>query len=219
MDASMHGARLIDQVIEIVGRDGWDTTDAPDIDTAVPLPPDVLDALTLPDGRPLPPSLRRWLAFDASWLAAIGWYADPAAPRFDAGTLSATVARMFEFGPADSVWRDSFAEFETLLPGLCLPLVGGCDSRRFLYLGEPDSHGEYPVLVADMDDIPYVGVEYPGLDVYLAVEAGLALDDTDAWDDPAEHPEYGPRMQQHAIQTGLGPEGLEIHELYADEEI
>ncbi|MFC6599439.1 hypothetical protein [Kitasatospora paranensis] len=217
MDASMHGTALIDQVVERVRRDGWDTTDAPDLDTPVPLPPDVLTSLALPDGRPLPPSLRRWLAFDAGWLAELGWYADPARPDLRGGSLSAVVAGMFGFGSAERAWTESFAAFETLLPGPCLPLFGGRDSRRFLYLGgEPDSHGEYPVLVADMDDIPYVGVEYPGLDVYLAAAAGLDFG-LDAWDGPAEHSAYAGRMQEHAELTGLGADGLEIHELYGAE--
>jgi hypothetical protein len=45
---------------------------------------------------------------------------------------------------------------------------GGSDSRRFLYVGEPDDIGEYPVMLLDTDDIPFVCLEYPCFDVYLA---------------------------------------------------
>jgi hypothetical protein len=62
----------------------------------------------------------------------------------------------------------NFQDFEALLPGKCLLLQGGSDSRRFMYIGEPDALGEYPVFVVDTDDVPYVCIAYPGLDLYLA---------------------------------------------------
>ncbi|WP_371502007.1 hypothetical protein OG871_33705 [Kitasatospora sp. NBC_00374] len=215
MDANLHGAALVDLVVATVRQDGWASCDAPMPDRPVPLPAEVLDKLRLPGGRPLPPSLRRWLAFDASWLAGLGWYPDPAAPDLAGLPLQAATDLLYGFGSADAVWSEMVGEFETVLPGRCFPLAGGSDSRRLLYVGEPDSAGEYPVLVTDVDDLPYVAVMYPGLDVYLAHEAGVLDLDLDTYTGLVEHPEYGPRMREHAERTGLGPDGLEIQDLYA----
>src|SRR5262249_28750111 len=41
---------------------------------ALPLPPALLERLTFPSGKPLPPSLKRWLAFDGTWLRDLGWF-------------------------------------------------------------------------------------------------------------------------------------------------
>jgi hypothetical protein len=67
----------------------------------------------------------------------------------------------------DAQTADMYAEFEKLLPAPCLVIPGGSDSRRFLYAGEPDEHGEYPIFIVDTDELPFVCVAYPGLDVYL----------------------------------------------------
>jgi hypothetical protein len=211
MNEDMHGAALVDRVIERVREQGWPTSDAPDITEPVPLAPEVLDRLTLPGGRALPPSLRRWLAFDSSWLGDVGWYDDPAEPVFGERGLGATAEWLYGGGGG---MVDSFHDFErALLPAVCLPLVGGSDSRRLLYLGAPDSTGEYPVLVTDVDDLPYVAVMYPGLDVYLADLAGVVDLDFDTYTSLAEHPEYAARMLEHAENTELGPDGLEVFDL------
>ena len=46
---------------------------------------------------------------------------------------------------------------------------------RFLYFGDPDEHGEYPVLFIDHDDLPTLGVEWPGFDVWLAEALDLKI--------------------------------------------
>jgi hypothetical protein len=210
----MHGAPLIERVIEQVGRHGWATTDAPDITEPVPVPPEVIAGLRLPGGRPLPPSLRRWLAFDGSWLAAIGWYDDPRHPVFEGRTLGEAAAYAYgESGPL----VEMFTAFEALLPQRCFPLVGGSDSRRLLYAGEPDASGEYPVLVTDIDDMPYVAVMYPGLDVYLAELAGVIELDLAEYTGLIDHEEYGARTREHAARTGLGADGREIDDLDPEE--
>ncbi|MFD0279307.1 hypothetical protein ACFVHB_36170 [Kitasatospora sp. NPDC127111] len=210
MDENMHGAALIERVIARVEQDGWPTADAPDITEPVPLAPEAIDRLRLAGDRPLPPSLRRWLAFDSSWLSDIGWYDDERAPVFEGRALGETAAWMYGSGGA---MVSTFADFEQLLPSACLPLVGGSDSRRLLYLGSPDSTGEYPVLVTDIDDLPYVAVMYPGLDVYLADLAGVIDLDFDTYTGLMDHPEYGPRMREHAENTELGPDGLDFQDL------
>ncbi len=203
---------LVTITIEHVRQDGWATADMPDIDAAVPVPAEVLADLRLPGDRPLPPSLRRWLAYDATVFAELGWYDNPAQPTFDGMSLSEAITFMYD----DDGWTEAFVPFETLLPGRCLPLVGGSDSRRLLYLGTPDSAGEYPVLVVDIDDMPYVAVMYPGLDVYLADEAGTVELDFDTYTGLMDHPDYGPRMHEHARLTGLGVDGLEVADLWDD---
>ncbi|TWE16245.1 hypothetical protein FB465_1222 [Kitasatospora atroaurantiaca] len=95
-------------------------------------------------------------------------------------------------GSTGRLW--SGAQLEKL-PGPCLPLVGGGDSRRLLHLGRPDSTGEYPVPVTDIDGPPPVAVMYPGPDVYLADLAGVLDLDFDTYTSPADHPEYGARMR------------------------
>ncbi|WP_067834631.1 hypothetical protein [Nocardia lijiangensis] len=210
MNESMHGAALIELVIAKVQQDGVPGSDAPDIDDPVPLAPEVIDRLRLPGDRQLPPSLRRWLAFDSSWLSSVGWYEEAGDPVFDGRALGATAEWMY--GPGDMM-ATMFVEFEKLLPSPCLPLVGGSDSRRLLYLGWPDSTGEYPVLVTDTDDLPYVAVMYPGLDVYLADLVGVIDLDFDTYTSLADHPEYGPRIREHVENTKLGPDGIEYQDL------
>ncbi|MFG2196002.1 hypothetical protein [Streptomyces sp. NPDC048639] len=218
MDRHLHGAPLVERVIDRVTRGGFGGfCGTPRLDTPIPLPARVVADLRMPEGRPLPPSLRRWLEFDASWLAEIGWYPDPAAPVLEGDSLSETADEMYGFGRREHHWTEMFAEFETLLPDRCFPLVGGADSRRLLYAGEPDSLGEYPVLVTDIDDLPYVGVMYPGLDVYLAHEAGVIDLDFDTYTGLVDHPVYGARMREHATRTGLGTEGTEIQDLHVEE--
>ncbi|MFI9824561.1 hypothetical protein ACIHFC_29530 [Streptomyces sp. NPDC052013] len=212
MDIEMHGVQLIDRVIERVTREGWGTIDAPTLASPVPVAPEVIARLRI-GGQPLPPSLQRWLAFDGSWLAELGWFENPENPRLDGELLGAVTTQMYGFTEQDDAWVDMFASFELLLPERCFPLVGGCDSRRLLYAGKPDSMGEYPVLVTDIDDLPYVAVMYPGLDVYLADLAGVINLEFDEYTSLTEHPEYGSRMQEHATHTGLGPEGKEIQDL------
>ncbi|WP_354644401.1 hypothetical protein [Kitasatospora camelliae] len=212
MNESMHGAALVERVIARVSEEGWPTSEAPDADEPVPLPPEVIDRLRLPGGRPLPPSLRRWLAYDGSWFEELGWYEDVREPELVGRPLGATAEELYGGETGDPLVA-MFADFERLLPAPCLPLVGGCDSRRLLYLGEPDSTGEYPVLVTDVDDLPFVAVMYPGLDVYLADLAEVIDLDFGTYTSLAEHPEYGPRMREHAEHTALGPDGLEIQDL------
>ncbi|WP_354644616.1 hypothetical protein [Kitasatospora camelliae] len=209
MDESMHGAALIDRVIARVSQ-GRPAAGALDITAPVPLAPEAIDRLRLAGDRPLPPSLRRWLAFDSSWLSGIGWYDDARAPVLEGRALGETAERMYGSG---GVMVGMFADFEALLPSPCLPLVGGSDSRRLLYLGRPDSTGEYPVLVTDIDDLPYVAVMYPGLDVYLAHLAGVLDLAFGSYTGLTDHPEYGPRMREHAENTELGPAGLDFRDL------
>jgi hypothetical protein len=199
------GAELIEAVIAKVEAEGLETLGTcglPPHPQPQPVPPEVLARLTFPDGKPLSPALKRWLAYDASWL---GWFDDPADPVFKPQKLGAYCEA--EFGMD---W--GYGELEAVLGGDCYPLHFGCDSRRFLYVGDRDSSGEYPVLLLDTDDTRYIGVEYPGIDVYLADNAGLIDLLHGTYGHAITSVTYGPRMQEHADRYFGGQVGVEMVE-------
>lgn len=206
LDSARHGAALVDRVIEVVAaspndliwpylmnastpnpirRSDW----GPWVEgEPTPMPPDVLAGLTFPSGRPLPPSLRRWLAFDTSLLTRCGWFAPDGGYRFTPRPLHEVVGH-------EAYAAIGFDE--------CFLLPGGGDSRRVLAVGEPDEYGEYPVLVTDVDDLPYIAVMYPGLDVFLAHAAGL-LGEADGYCFLEPDRTYGARIGAHARHLFAG---------------
>ncbi|WP_018680960.1 hypothetical protein [Actinokineospora enzanensis] len=154
-----------------------------------PMGADELAEVRFPSGRPLSPSLRAWLAFDTSLFDRFGWFDENGdlAPR----TLAELVAD--EYGEP---WTEVYAPVAGGFPE-CFLLPGGSDSRRVLTVGEPDATGEYPVLALDIDDMPFVGLMYPGFDVYLAETAGLLKLEFESYTSLAEDPRYLRRMHQH----------------------
>ncbi|WP_018350516.1 hypothetical protein [Longispora albida] len=120
---------------------------------------------TFPSGRPVPPSLARWLAFDTSMLERSGWFDGEGS--FAVRPLGELA--MDEFGPG---WGTMYRALSPVFPE-CLLLPGGSDSRRVMIVTEPDEHGEYPICALDIDDLPCVELMYPGFGVYLADTAGL----------------------------------------------
>ncbi|MET9931740.1 MULTISPECIES: hypothetical protein [unclassified Streptomyces] len=163
---------------------------------AEPLADDVLTGAAFPSGRPLPPGLRRWPAFDSGLLRRFGWF--DSGPGFTPRTLG-RIGRD-EFGDG---WG---APFEALSERFdeCFLLPGGSDSRRVLATGEPDAYGEYPVFALDVDDLPSVELTYPGLDVHLADTAGLVTRPEGGCSPFAADPVYGPRMRDHARNAFAG---------------
>ncbi|MCF1592930.1 hypothetical protein [Streptomyces muensis] len=62
----------------------------------------------------------------------------------------------------------------------------------------------------DLDDMPYLGLMYPGFDVHLADTAGLLdLGKRQTYTDLIDHGTYGPRMRRHAAQCFAGETGVE----------
>ncbi|WP_239158386.1 hypothetical protein [Streptomyces sp. SID13726] len=170
--------------------------------TPRPMPENVLAEAAFPSGRPLSPSLRAWLAYDTSLLERHHWFTPDGgfAPR----PLDQLVAdEMGDFWGPEFAWLSGhFAE--------CFLLPGGSDSRRVLAVTEPDEEGEYPVLALDFDDLPYLGLMYPGFDVYLADTAELLdLAKRKTYSDLISHPTYGPRMRRHAVQSLAGSAAIE----------
>ena len=155
----LRGQALVEKVVEKMEADGGRLGGCgiPDHPATPMLSKEILH-LALPDGRPLPSSLVRFLAYDETFLGVVE--GDP--PRLKLRTFRAMLAEEFDEDVAN------IADFGALLPGLCLVVPGGTDSRRFIYFGTADEHGEYPVMVVDVDDVPFVCIAYPGLDVYLA---------------------------------------------------
>jgi hypothetical protein len=191
----MHGVELVDAVIAKVRRGK-----AAAIAIAKPKPATLGGSkLTFPSGTPLSPALARWLAFDASWL---GW------PLPLASQSIGDYAKR-EYGME---WGYSALPFD----GDCFGLRFGSDSRRLLYVGEPDSIGEHPVLLTDTDDDPYFGVEYPGIDVYLGVHSGVLDYAPRVYGDMIEHPVYGARMREHATRYFGGKAGRSVYDLVTD---
>jgi hypothetical protein len=215
----VHGAALVERVIERLDGDPV-LSDRWFGSLRSPLPPDALAALRLPGDRPLPPSLRRWLGYDASMLVSHDWFEadgtrlrprrldDLAEGEYGGPEYIARGGGEDHYygGPFDIIFREP-AE---ALPD-CFVLPGGSYVPPFGFLllpsaskwvfaaTTPDAEGEYPILETDVaeDELPSLDVAYPGLDVYLAARTGL-IDDTRAA--LYEHPAYGPRMRFHIAQ-------------------
>ncbi|GAA2624719.1 hypothetical protein GCM10010399_65130 [Dactylosporangium fulvum] len=206
MSGAEHGEALVERVVDTVRADpgrlvlDYNPWAGPWVDgDADPMPAEVLATAAFPSGRPLPPSLRRWLAFDTGMLRRSGW--------FDAG---------YTFTPRSigQLARDEYGDgFGSIYdnPALvdrfdeCFLLPGGSDSRRVLATGVAGEHGEYPVFALDVDDLPCIELMYPGFDVYLADTAGL-LDDEHrvGYSALAADRRYGPRMREHARNVFAG---------------
>lgn len=133
---ALRGTALVAAVIERVekGRSSLP------IHQLRPVPADALVALTLPNGAPLPPSLRLWLAYDASFVMRTArWFRQADAPSLPGLSFADLVAE--ELGARGPDLDELGA---TVLPAMCVRLTSGDSSFSFLYLGQPDVAGEYP---------------------------------------------------------------------------
>jgi len=188
----LRGEALVDTVLAKINEEGGGLSGMPQIAADEPdgLTPEELAGLSLPGGRPLPPSLAKLLAFDQDFLDVLE-NGDDGKLALSFCSFKDMMAEQFDDETADN------ADFSDMLPGQCLVLPGEGNSRRFMYVGEPDAFGEYPVFVVDIDDIPYVAIEYPGLDVFLAdgVTEDILDEDTP---DCFEHPIYGSMLADQA---------------------
>ncbi|MBA3871495.1 MAG: hypothetical protein H0X30_20310 [Anaerolineae bacterium] len=122
-----------------------------------PLDPEVLANLTFPDGKALPPSLKQWLAFDA---ASLGLFSDLA-------NLVITPTSLSDWG--NHLLFDTMQRL--LLPENIYAFYPGWSSYEmwFLYAGQADDEGEYPIFVAVRDDDDFAQLFAPNFAVWLAI--------------------------------------------------
>lgn len=188
-----HGRLLVERAIAAFDSSEEGLPDA--LCEPTPLSPRALAGLELPGCGSLPASLRAWLAFDATYG---GWFTDLCKPRFpEFGLVDALV----HVGAPRSMAR-AFAGLEReTLPGHCLPFPVGDVTRRVLYLGATDERGEYPVLLLDWDDEPFVELYAPGIDVFLADLAGIVHAPRGGW---AKDATYGARTRSAIAATFRG---------------
>jgi hypothetical protein len=161
-----------------------------------------IDLLEMPGGGEIPQSLAAWLAYDA--LEILEGNAD--APHLKWRSFGEMMREEF-----DDETATQFADFGKLLTGKCLVLPGGSDSRRFMYAGQPDAHGEYPVFIVDTDELPWVGLAYPGFDAFIA-DGLVANVITDTYMDAWQHDHWAPHLEHHARANFGGFKALDYQE-------
>ncbi len=202
---SEHGAALVRRVIASLFGRGPMALHPPGthhpISPPRPMSSRQIEALRTSSGVPFPPSIREWLAYDASFL---GWLDEGGLPRLRPRSLGLLAAWNYQ-----DDW--GFAALEERLPaaGYWLPIGG--ETMRFLYDGAADEHGELPILLTDVDDQPFLALAYPGFDVYLAVQARL-VERPKSW---LDHPVYGSRARFHVDRALGGKDEIELPDLTA----
>jgi len=148
----LRGVALVDAVMEQRRRKG---------EKLVGTPAAELAKLTV-GGLPLSPALHAWLMADAE--------------TFTLGEPQ-TLVEMVRADFGDD-WAQMYGELTPMLPEKIVLFEGwGSDSRRFLYLGKTDEHGEYTVMTIDTDDTPFLCVNGP-VDVWLAQHAGFLAEES-----------------------------------------
>jgi hypothetical protein len=158
-----------------------------DVPTPRPLSPRQLATLTLPGGRPLPPSLRAWLAFDTEW-----FFTSPEAPMWREEKVSAILRRMWDL--PDDALEDELAEVDERFPAGGLLLPQSAKQQHILYLGQVDEDGEHPI-VAFEDTPEGAWVKFAGFDAFVATELGHGK-----WKLPKEHKRL---CRDHARALGI----------------
>jgi hypothetical protein len=160
----------------------------------IPLSPDQIARCEEAMGVALSPFMYALFSFDVGWIAReVGLFGDGE---------EALVKNCFEvIAEHAGVFADAYDPWcAARFTGKAAQLDAGSDSMRFLYLGGPDEHGEYPVLGIDHDDLPVLCVEYAGFDLWVA----SALDLLDArWDGATK--EVSRRLLGSAEAWEMGP--------------
>ncbi|MCY1065113.1 hypothetical protein OV090_10095 [Nannocystis sp. RBIL2] len=156
---------LVEQAIAWVAQHGWPWDARQRFAGAgpAPVPAAALATLSLPGGRPLPPSFRRWLECDGRYVGVLG-----------RGRKAQLVARPFrefvsEWKPRRSKAWNTLA---TLLPGDVVPLLEEDGTLVALYLGVADEKGEFPILEVSADFMTTVSLSHPSFDVWIAERVG-----------------------------------------------
>jgi len=149
----------------------------------------------MPGGVPVPPSLETLLAYDASWLEGLGWLTRAPAFAWTPRTLA-------EIAEAEIGFGDSF-DLATMRT--CFPLPGGADSRRVLVVTpSPDALGEFPIVLIDTDDVPFLCVYMAGLDVFLGDYTRVQPVSGKSYDEVARDARFRARMDHHGRKLMKG---------------
>lgn len=158
------GVEVVDQIIAAVkAGEGSEKIAAPK-----GVPESELVDLTFGDGKPLPPSLLRWLAFDRTWLEKELGVSNILKTLQEGDTLADVVG---DGVPEEG--EEAFEELVERMPGAAVPLDRGSDSARALYAGKRDEDGECAVVSVSWGDVPGIEIIYPGFDAWLAVQLGI----------------------------------------------
>ncbi|MBI2388077.1 MAG: hypothetical protein HYV09_00550 [Deltaproteobacteria bacterium] len=164
------GAALVKKAIQASASEtGASETGASEVTAPEPVPAGVLKKLRLPNDEKLPAGLKTFLAHDAS---SLGWSFDDEEPEFEPMSLDELVAQ--EFGD-EAV--PAFGEAVELLEGDCILIEAEGDAKSFLYVGEPDDQGEYPVITLSLGGEGDGGAKVSGFvpfDVWIAQRFGAA---------------------------------------------
>jgi hypothetical protein len=152
------------------------------IESPSPLDP---SKITLPNGSPLPPSLATLLSWDSSWLETRGWFRTSPSFSWTPRTLGQIAGEPFEV-----------ATFST-----CFVLSERC---IFVVTNEPDALGEYPVVLIDDEQVPFLCVYMAGLDVFLGDLSGVQPITGNTYEDVARDPRFRSRMDHHGRKLMKG---------------
>jgi len=153
---ALRGSKLIKKAIEAGRAEAFAEPE--------PVAPVVLKKMTLPNGEPISAAMKELLKVDALWL---GIEFDE-----DEGDIeSVSLEELLEdhFGEDE---LSQFAEATELFGGDCIPIGGSSESLRFLYVGEADESGEYPVITVTKEPKRWIGGFAP-FDVWVAQELGV----------------------------------------------
>ena len=123
----------------------------------------ILKKLKLPNDEKLTAGLKTFLAFDST---SLGWEFDEEEPEFEPTGLDDLVEQ--EFGDAAV---PAFGEAIEMLGGDCILMDSEGETTSFLYIGDPDDEGEYPVITIEHGDTAKVSGFMP-FDVWIAQRFG-----------------------------------------------
>jgi hypothetical protein len=185
----LRGAKLVKKAIE-AGR-------SEALADPEPVASAVLKKLVLPNGEPISAGMKELLKVDALWL---GIEFDE-----DEGDIESTSLDELVEDELGKSALSTFAEAIEMLSGDCIPLGGVSDALRFLYVGEADESGEYPVVFLVREPKPWVGGFVP-FDVWVAQELGALPAASTPGAVPAEYEEAAKAL---AEANGDGRVGFE----------
>jgi hypothetical protein len=164
--------------------------------------------LAFPGGRPLPPSLARFLAFDAEYLGVL----EGNPPRLRFRSFMDMIRELKDF-----VTPELYEVYtKKVFTQPCLSLPAGSERTRFLYAGKPDAYGEYPIFALDLAEAPYVAMSQPGLDVYLAEGVLSELTGHGYADDQDFNGVYGPDLVDQARRNFHGFVSIDMLQRYTE---